>query len=378
MARYEVRHGVGSLRQREWDLLVGGNLYQSYAWLSFLEASTGKVQAYVMLRDEDHRLVAATPLLVWDGSEPERMRGYDLCDLMPSDRLAEWLPTLIAGARSGRHNVPLVACPDDRLGRDLVRAIHAAADALSVRSVALLYVPAPTARLVASWLPAGWQALLHGAIAIVDLDVGWTSFSDYLARLPKKRRQSARRELQVGGELHTTRLANCATDVAPLIAAVQRRHSEPVDDAKMEERLGAQAAALPDSALVFQLRLQARLQASTIAFRCGDELYVRMMGLTEDAPRGAYFVAGYYEPIRYAISEGLRRVHFGINACRPKLLRGARLVPLWSFVWSAGTSMRLRDVERRNTTERQRWRDAYMPLIGDRWSDEDWWLGGMV
>lgn len=59
----------------------------------------------------------------------------------------------------------------------------------------------------------------------------------------------------------------------------------------------------------------------------------RMVGLADESWQGGgYFHVGYYAPMRLAREIGAASVLLGVGSLTPKLLRGARLVPLYSAV----------------------------------------------
>jgi hypothetical protein len=69
-------------------------------------------------------------------------------------------------------------------------------------------------------------------------------------------------------------------------------------------------------------------------YRWRDELFARVVGFDYEKMGDDRLYANlvFYEPIRYAIDEGIRRLHLGAGSLETKLLRGGELAPLWSLV----------------------------------------------
>ena len=64
--------------------------------------------------------------------------------------------------------------------------------------------------------------------------------------------------------------------------------------------------------------------------RTQDALFARTGGTAPDA-RGCYFAVDYHETARWAVGNGIRRIHYGMAAYEAKVTRGCELRPRWGW-----------------------------------------------
>ncbi|TMD15809.1 MAG: GNAT family N-acetyltransferase [Chloroflexi bacterium] len=104
-----------------------------------------------------------------------------------------------------------------------------------------------------------------------------------------------------------------------------------IEASLLRRMLATQARSLDQASLLVASYRGARPIACSLSYLDGDTLYLRAAGLDHAAAEatGAYFETAFYEPIRYAGERGMRWLHVGTGSLRPKLLRGARLEPLF-------------------------------------------------
>ena len=68
----------------------------------------------------------------------------------------------------------------------------------------------------------------------------------------------------------------------------------------------------------------------TLYLRTRDALFARTGGTLPDA-KGCYFAVDYHETARWALENGIRRVHYGMAAYEAKVTRGCELRPRWGW-----------------------------------------------
>jgi hypothetical protein len=245
-------------------------------------------------------------------------------------------------------------------------------------SSSLLYLPpAGTAQFAAT---GGWPLVFSSAEAV--LPVTWSSFERYLASLSRHRRANVRSDLrhfsQSGLQTRLVPLGEVVADAAPLAVNVQHKYGHQSSLARQLRFFGDCAAHLGDGALVFGCFDGGQLIGFGLAFQWRDTLYIRSAGFDYDAlPRsGEHFMVMYYEPIRYAIEQGLALVHFGTESFAAKVQRGCSLRPLWS---AARRNQRFTDGDLRRFEEISRarlrgWDESFGDVLGylpsDAWSQE--------
>lgn len=336
---------VESLREistEEWaEVARGKGLYHSHPWLLSTENHPSYAVSYFLARDDRGALVGALPVYVPVGNGGSVW--YD-----PSARFlramgfpeAEWRPTILGGTRAGYHNEILVR-PDreEALRRIAMKALTDRfldlADELGARSAALMYMVPRDVRSALRALPEHTWSLLSDANA--SIEVRWDSFEGYLASLPSRRRSNVRREVKLFSDpdlsLSTAPLGECYQEIAPLATEHLRRYGSAITADLMEKRLAEQVAYLDGVSRVILCRKGRGLVGFALFYEWEKHLYARMVGMSTDAKRyAAYFNLTYYQPLRQATEEGLRQLHLGPDSYEAKLLRGARLLPLWSVV----------------------------------------------
>ncbi|WP_369386680.1 GNAT family N-acetyltransferase [Streptomyces sp. CG1] len=324
----------------EWDALAAqAGLYLSHQWLA-AQQHDPTAQAHYALVHADGQLIAAAPLYVVD-SEPNAL--YRVHDLVP-DRTP--VRTLLAGARRGYLNAPLLhprLAPDRR--REALNELVAAAGSLAAAHEARpwwLYVTDTAAAELAD--ACGTKPVRLGEDARIPLS--GSTFDDYLAGLPSKRRVAIRRERRAfadaGYELRTLRLSECADAAGALLAQLQERHGHPADPTVMAGLLRDQADGMADSGLVLAAYAESRMVAFSLSYRHADTVWLRATGYDYARLRGAheYFNLVYYLPIEDACAHGATALHLGMESLRAKTLRGAVTSPLWAVEGTGGANGR--------------------------------------
>jgi predicted N-acyltransferase len=171
------------------------------------------------------------------------------------------------------------------------------------------------------------------------LDINWSSFDEYLESLEShKIRTTVRREIKkcrengvifteekdfknlsiILSNLNST-LYSKYKGVSPHNALFFRKLSEYAKD-----KTRVLVAKRSDQIVGFSLSLEQK-----------DVLDVHLCGFdygTQTKTDFTYFNASYYVPIRLAIEEGIKKVHFSINSDREKLKRGCKLEKTFSFI----------------------------------------------
>lgn len=343
-------------------------LYQSRGWLEVSEEMASGPVRYVVARDSSGRLMGLLPLYLSPGGE--RGTYYD-----PAESLAQDPPLLpeaahplaLLGARAGYLSGWLVPggqgpAGTARLVGLLFKEGCRVAFSLGARLVSMQFLPRSQARLLVASGAAGAQELVPQRPA-ARIPVPPGGFESYLAGLPAARRSTVRRDLlryaRSSCVTARLRLSEALDFAAELMGRVQDRHGRPVEASLLRRMLATQARSLDPASLVVASYLGARPIACSLSYLDGDTLYLRAAGLDHEAAEatGAYFATTFYEPIRYAGERGASWVHLGIGSLRPKVLRGARLEPLFGVFRrhdGAGITEADRDRSARRTLDQAR------------------------
>jgi len=314
-----------------WDAMLGdGGFYQSHGWLTFVESEGTARTAYVCVWQGD-RLVLGLPLydVRYETVDGYRMARYER-QLGISGR------HLVAGARRGyRSDLTLRPGPGARA------ALPAALDAargLAARAGAegLVWPYLTTDHLRALGEAAGLDAAFDDAEALFD--VPGDGQEAYLAGLTAQRRHRVRRELRAFPAAGWSVVAGGAVDdaeLARLLANVEAKYGHAGGLRGLQRTIEAQRRILGERGVLLTCRGGAgELAGFALWYRWRCGWYGRMVGFDYGRLRSAfeYFHLACYEPLRRAAAGGARFLHLGPGALEAKVLRGARLRPLWSAV----------------------------------------------
>lgn len=175
-----------------------------------------------------------------------------------------------------------------------------------------------------------------------------------------------------GYEVREERLADCWEQAGALLANVERKYGRPADPEHWKRVTGRQCERLNDRGVVFACHRGAGLVAFCLTYPWGACLHERMLGFDYAALANAYeyFNMVFYVPLAYAFAHGLRRLHLGRESYPAKVLRGARLSPLWSLDLDHD-----RPSQRWNRRLAERWRQE-LRGHGEAFVDRGWELWG--
>lgn len=358
MAAWQVRLAESS-EDLAWDGLSAPSFYLSNTWLRATEGLLTDEHPYLAA---EHDGVVAAVLACQLIRSPNGYAFYDLGELLfGADRLAElrrWLsgaraerlgelagrlrvapaamhPTLVATAPRGYRSGVSYHCSLDESQRDhaarlLADGFGELAASRGAATSCVLYLPeASDPHLERALRGRGYLPTLLDSDCY--LDVEWGEFTGYLNHFSSSRRISLaadmRRFASAGCTVEIGGAELLSDELAPLQAATQQRYDHPADPARFRRWFAKVKSELPGHARV----CVARRGASPIGFalfcESEGELYARSAGFDYERLNGecCYFNVVYYEPIRYAIANGLRRINYGLEAYDAKLKRGCDL-----------------------------------------------------
>ncbi|HEX6344836.1 GNAT family N-acetyltransferase [Umezawaea sp.] len=317
-------------------------LHESVAWLRYCDRRSRGRMRYVTARGDRGELLGLTALRATeDGSRASA--NYDVVELLwpgpngtppvPVDRLYPQLFSAVSGSR----------CLFRVLGgveTEVRAALAAAASALADADGSVLtfaYLPdGAVVEEIAEALGTREHAVV-GADTV--LDVEWTDFEGYLARRPRGRRGSIRRERgQYLASGLTTAVHESTAVLGERTALLQVRLADKYGVAASVESVLEDyrdlASTLDDDVLVFTADRDGTAVGVCVCLRDGDTLHIRSVGFDYSAIGDAfvYFNLMFYEPLLWGLDAGVRRFRFGNGAYRAKELRGCRLEPLHGVV----------------------------------------------
>jgi uncharacterized protein len=341
----EVVDALADVDKGEWDALASDHaVFASYDWLRFVESYYPFDASYVLARDKASRLIGSMPLYLSHGEGSTLYHPLLACGrpaMGPRADEYEWLPALICGNAAGYSNELLVCADLDVAQRatvinTLVSAIDRHAAEVGARTQLYPFLTTAAAKELAQLLGTAGEAQLIDANAEIAISRDWRMLDDYLDCLSVKRRKSARRELRSVADMGLTfrqgSLSEWASRIGPLLADVQQRYGGSETAESETKYLESQAEYLEQSSVVQLAFDRDRLVGFSHSLKWGSELSCRSVGCDPAYRSGLYFVLGFYAGIERAIEFGCDTYGLGAGAYSGKVLRGARLAPLWAYL----------------------------------------------
>lgn len=175
----------------------------------------------------------------------------------------------------------------------------------------------------------------------MTLDVVWTTFDDYLASLPRKRRTDLRRQLnnaqRHGGikieQLRPDQVTVPDADLYRLIDNVAQRYGEKAH--VVPSFFSALRTLMPDNSTIFLATVDGQLAGVFVGIHDDNSISFPMIGQDHALSRehGIYFLL-HFAVIRYAIERQLRLINMGLTQLDLKRRLGYQPNPRYFIVRS--------------------------------------------
>lgn len=330
-----------------WDGLAGG-LTSSANWLRTAEALANVgARCTVLSQDglprsgdvswetEGNMWVYNDPvaLLALGGAELAGYLASDEADEIThlSDDLARdatLYPARVSVLPSGYRPGLVLGSPDDLV--PLVEDLEAD----GTPTTAVMHVDDADPTIGAFLRARGYVPLCTAGDCVLELDSGWSTIEDYAAAA-KGRRKRLRRESSAfngaGARVRAVGLEDLGPEHAWLHAAHLRRYGHNADAASSQQLLDEIRRHPTGRPLVLEVVEGDTVTGFLVAYAWDGELMTSMVGLSSQAPY-AYFSLVLYEPVRWALAEGLARIRFGPGTYAAKRQRGCTVHALTSWV----------------------------------------------
>jgi predicted N-acyltransferase len=315
-----------------WDRLAEDDVFARHGWLATLEETVAEATEPVYFLLEDGARLEGAAI-------GYRLTGAAHCSLdeMLLGRLARPLGRVGLSLRPALYCGPLIGqgrhllwrrdhASAGRLIDCLLDAVcrHAAAERLNV---AFAKLPVDERELLDAFAGRGFARTMNWPVSVLDLQ--WDSVDRWLASLGATASSKARREIaaparngvRIGAE-HD--FADSGDAIFALFEANQRAHSdEPLGIAPEFLRVLARRHA--DGSVMNVARADSGLAGAALLLTAGHAAGAPLIGMSGD-PRNrkafTYFNLAFYDPIRWCIEHGVRRLWLGAGAYVTKRRRG--------------------------------------------------------
>lgn len=153
-------------------------------------------------------------------------------------------------------------------------------------------------------------------------------------------RREWRRFVESGLELRQVSINEIVECGAPLLQQVELKYGNEHEEENLRATLGRQARILGEEAVAHAVFDGSRMTGYSLAYRSGQELALRSVGLDYGALRNAaeYAVLLVHGPVRFAQENGVESLHLGTRSYEAKCRRGARVHGLWAVAPGTTTS----------------------------------------
>jgi len=176
---------------------------------------------------------------------------------------------------------------------------------------------------------------------IFSLDIKWSSFDDYVKSLESTViRRSVRREIRKCKENGITiaeekEFEDLSATLSCLHSNLKKKHEKTVESARNISFFRKLSEYAKDKTRVLIAKRGGEVVGFSLSLQHNDILDVHMCGFDYAAQTSTdftYFNLGYYMPIRIAIEEGMKKIHYSINEDKVKLRRGCKTEKTYSFI----------------------------------------------
>lgn len=333
-------------------------------WWRCAEQMQGYRIVYLRVSDAGGGLLALAPVMVAEGGRgvsfynPLRMVGdfsalgderlLDAAEQVEAQALRDELAgvggTSAVLGMYGSHAGILVspALPRDVALSKLLRLFLAVRERIEPDCSGLMYLDTADANALIAARDLGYERVLLGAEARLDLPPGST-FEDYVAAHSRNRRRKIRREIdayrQAGLVTHVSRGPDAlGEEIVPLYVALLARYGHAPDADQVRENLALLQRWMGDDLVVLTARAGPSVAGFVVCLHSGDTLYARTTGYDYERYGDAYcyFNLSYYDAIEWATRNGVRRIFYGLGTSEAKWGRGCELLPRWGLVRLGG------------------------------------------
>ena len=291
---------------------------------------TGWAPQYAVIEDAGE-LVAGMPMYLKSHSYGEYVFDWAWADAYERHGLA-YYPKLLAA-------VPFTPVPGTRLlARTaehralLIRAALTLAEEKNVSSLHGLFLTRDEADSA-----LGHGMMLRRGVQFHWHNAGYDSFDAFLSELSHDKRKKIRQERRKVRDAGITYRPVTGHDISTDLWGFFHRcycntyrlhHSTPYLNLEFFQRIGE---TMPESTVMFVATRDGEPVAASFAMRGGDRLYGRYWGSMDYVP-GLHFETCYYQPIEFAIANGLQWFEGGAQG-EHKMARGLLPVETFSVHW---------------------------------------------
>ena len=316
----------------------------STPWLAVAEETADRRPTYLLARDGHGVLRACLACYPLDADSPFPFCRLDLVlEHTGADRESSQaaMPNLFCGGRFPSHTRVAVdprRGPSERRAavEEILGRAEEAAREQGLRSLAVLYVDEGDETLRQALEKR--RFLVFASETASSLEVP-AAFEEYLARFDGRRRNAVRRDRRkladAGVELSVRRLApELLGELVALEANLNAKYGTPFDPVAARAGYEALLRLAPEHGLVSTAEIDGRICGFVLLLRWRDELYARQVGFDYERQGGlpVYFGVVFYEPIEYAIREGLARIDYATGAEATKRAHGCSQLRQYAYV----------------------------------------------
>jgi predicted N-acyltransferase len=354
-------NAIDSVGEAAWQATTQGrSFFLSYPWLRGAERTLTPEPCYLSLwrADGGHPVACIPAQHIAAGASyfyydlPRMLSDADtVAELVPflaaeeqtrltataellRERSAQLYPVLLAVANGMAVGLCLRSDLRDRergaAAETAVAALTTRARSVDAPVAGFLYLARDDDPELAASLAAA--RFVSGTVAAeCVMPVHWDSFDGYVESFSQKRRYAIRREVAAfersGLHMEVGDATTLGPEIAELQAQLRVKYGHPGDTASILRSYHQMRESLGPYVRVFVARRGHAAVGFVLAFAYGDTYYAKSIGFDYTALGHdfCYFTVLFYEPVRRAIAEGVRLIHYGVDSYDAKIARGCQL-----------------------------------------------------
>ncbi|TKI60058.1 GNAT family N-acetyltransferase [Lysinibacillus mangiferihumi] len=337
--------------------------WSSIQWLSYIENTLDTHLLYLVIEDENNNLMGIIPCQIVTDSKgllfynlPRSFTkggnfgNLDFLNLQQLQALKEYqiklenenlYPSLIAAIPNSYCGIlinPDIATNERKsVLKALMYFFNILAEHIDSKIHGLCYIPEHIYGDINEHLPEGYCKLTVGADSV--LSIPWLSFDEYLMNFNDKRRNKIRREIKEfkSSGLKVEVLCGAqalSEDLIKLQLSLRSKYGHGGDPEKLSKSFQIMKDYLDDSIVVFNAILKDEIVGFVLFFRQDNKMYAHLSGFDYEKLVNAFCYPNlcFYEPIKYAINEGINQIYYGLSSYEAKVRRGCELVELGAYI----------------------------------------------
>jgi len=346
MSEIKIYHSISDVDKNLWDSLTENNVFMCYEWLKTLEYSSDYPTKpfYIMIFDQK-KLLAAT--VCYNQKRIDNIPSIDSLLLGKLQKFIimknlSFLPAVICNPKRGygTHFIFSDEIEQDQiieLQNQLIETVEKIADA-NKASICFLNVTCNESHLINALVRKGYYKTKGTPYTYID--IAWSSFTDYKKYVLKKfplMRKSIPREINKNKKSGVVikqlqDINGYQQRLYELLKMNHQKYNSGMFPLKADY-IGQVKENFGDNAVMYIAVKEGNIIGVSIELRKGSEAVISNVGIDHARSQKdlTYFNIVFYEPIKNAMTSGIKRLYGGNSLYKTKAKRGYNIDETYLF-----------------------------------------------